>query len=173
VCYTNENPPSPAEYAQALKDKLGTRNLEIIMEPGRAIAANAGILVTRVIDLKPTKHKNFAIVDAAMNDLMRPALYQAWHDIIPVDIREGNTIDYDIVGPICETGDFLGKDHNLNLQANDLLAVRTAGAYGFTMSSNYNSRPRSAEIMADGSNTHLIRQRETIESLFANESPLP
>ncbi|MEF1229439.1 diaminopimelate decarboxylase, partial [Vibrio fortis] len=132
-------------------------DLELIFEPGRAIAANAGVLLTKVEFLKPTEHKNFAIIDAAMNDLMRPALYQAWQDIVPVVPREGEAVTYDLVGPICETGDFLGKDRALVLEEGDLLAVRSAGAYGFVMSSNYNTRSRAAEVMVDGDKTHLVR----------------
>lgn len=174
IQYHDETPPLPAEYAKALSDKLQGRDLEILIEPGRAIAGNAGILVTQVEFLKNNDEKHFAIVDAAMNDLMRPSLYSAWQEIIPVNKKEGGeTQSYDIVGPICETGDFLGKDRELNLAAGDLLAVRSSGAYGFTMSSNYNTRPRVAEIMVDGNQVHVVRERETIESLFANEHVLP
>ena len=173
IQYRDETPPLPAEYAAALSEKLEGRELQILIEPGRAIAGNAGILVTQVEFLKGNGEKNFAIVDAAMNDLMRPALYSAWQDIIPVNKKEGDTQSYDIVGPICETGDFLGKDRDLNITAGDLLAVRSSGAYGFTMSSNYNSRPRVAEIMVDGDKAHVVRERETIESLFSNEKILP
>jgi len=174
IQYSDENPPLPAEYAKTLSDKLIGRNLQLLIEPGRAIAGNAGILVTQVEFLKSNDEKNFAIVDAAMNDLMRPALYSAWQDIIPVTPRkEGQSKCYDIVGPICETGDFLGKDRELNIEAGDLLAVRSSGAYGFTMSSNYNTRPRVAEIMVDGNKVHVVRERETIESLFENENVLP
>ena len=173
IQYRDETPPEPAEYVKALAEKLHDRDLEILMEPGRAIAGNAGILVTQVEFIKSNDEKNFAIVDAAMNDLMRPALYSAWQDIIPVVNKSGEGENYDIVGPICETGDFLGKDRHLNLAAGDLLAVRSSGAYGFTMSSNYNTRPRVAEIMVDGENSHVVRERETIESLYANERLLP
>ena len=173
IQYRDETPPEPAEYVKALAEKLRDRDLEILMEPGRAIAGNAGILVTQVEFIKSNDEKNFAIVDAAMNDLMRPALYSAWQDIIPVVNKSGEGENYDIVGPICETGDFLGKDRHLNLEAGDLLAVRSSGAYGFTMSSNYNTRPRVAEIMIDGENSHVVRERETIESLYANERLLP
>jgi len=171
VRYKDETPPLPSDYTERLFaiDKL--KQYEIIIEPGRAIAANAGILVTEVEYLKHNEHKNFAIVDAAMNDLIRPALYQAWQDIIPVNKQ--TTVkqqDYDIVGPICETGDFLGKQRNLAIQAGDLLAVRSAGAYGFTMSSNYNSRPRVAELLVDGDTVHVIRKRETIDDLMMGES---
>ncbi len=173
IQYRDETPPLPAEYAKALSDKLAGRNLQILIEPGRAIAGNAGILVTQVEFLKNNGEKHFAIVDAAMNDLMRPALYSAWQDIIPVNKKDGRSECYDIVGPICETGDFLGKDRELILDAGDLLAVRSSGAYGFTMSSNYNTRPRVAEIMVDGDKAHVVRERETIESLYANEKILP
>ena len=142
-------------------------------EPGRAICANAGVLLTKVEFLKHTEHKNFAIIDAAMNDLMRPALYQAWQDIVPVTPRDGAAKDYDVVGAICETSDFLGKDRSLALEPNDLLAVRSAGAYGFVMSSNYNTRTRAAEVMVDGNRAHLVRQREELTSLWALESVLP
>ena len=174
ICYQNEQPPEPAVYVQALLEKLADRELEILLEPGRAIAGNAGILVTKVDYLKPTTEKNFAIVDAAMNDLIRPALYSAWQAIIPVQQKtEASSKIWDIVGPVCETGDFLGKQRDLALQAGDLLAVRSSGAYGFTMSSNYNSRPRVAEIMVDGEQAHLIRQRESLESLWAGEQIIP
>jgi len=174
IQYHDETPPLPAEYAKALSDKLQGRDLEILLEPGRAIAGNAGILVTQVEFLKHNDEKYFAVVDAAMNDLMRPSLYSAWQEIIPVTKKEGGeTQCYDIVGPICETGDFLGKDRELNIAAGDLLAVRSSGAYGFTMSSNYNTRPRVTEIMVDGDKVHVVRERETVESLFANEHVLP
>ncbi|ELP4888291.1 diaminopimelate decarboxylase [Vibrio cholerae] len=174
VVYRDELPPKPSEYAKALLDRLERhRDLELIFEPGRAIAANAGVLVTKVEFLKHTEHKNFAIIDAAMNDLIRPALYQAWQDIIPLRPRQGEVQTYDLVGPVCETSDFLGKDRDLVLQEGDLLAVRSSGAYGFTMSSNYNTRPRVAEVMVDGNKTYLVRQREELSSLWALESVLP
>lgn len=174
VVYRDELPPEPSEYAKALLGRLDNhQNLELIFEPGRAIAANAGVLLTKVEFLKHTEHKNFAIIDAAMNDLMRPALYQAWQDIVPVKPREGEAVTYDLVGPICETGDFLGKDRTLVLEQNDLLAVRSAGAYGFVMSSNYNTRTRVAEVMVDGDQVHLVRQREELSSLWALENILP
>ena len=173
IQYHDETPPSPVEYAKALSSKLAGRELQILIEPGRAIAGNAGILVTRVEFLKSNDEKHFAIVDAAMNDLMRPALYGAWQDIVAVNKKEGHSEKYDIVGPICETGDFLGKDRELIIEAGDLLAVRSSGAYGFTMSSNYNTRPRVAEIMVDGDKAYVVRERETIESLYANEKILP
>lgn len=173
IQYRDEKPPLPSEYVEALSKKLGGRDLQILIEPGRAIAGNAGILVTKVEFLKNNDEKHFAIVDAAMNDLMRPALYSAWQDIVPVHKKEGSSQCYDIVGPICETGDFLGKDRDLIIEADDLLAVRSSGAYGFSMSSNYNTRPRVAEIMIDGEKIHVVRERETVASLFANESILP
>ncbi|KOO13027.1 diaminopimelate decarboxylase [Vibrio xuii] len=174
VVYRDELPPQPSEYAKALLGRLENhQDLELIFEPGRAIAANAGVLLTKVEFLKHTEHKNFAIIDAAMNDLMRPALYQAWQDIVPVVPREGEAVTYDLVGPICETGDFLGKDRALVLVENDLLAVRSAGAYGFVMSSNYNTRSRAAEVMVDGKQAHLVRQREELSSLWALENVLP
>ncbi|GAJ73825.1 LOW QUALITY PROTEIN: diaminopimelate decarboxylase [Vibrio sp. JCM 18904] len=174
VVYRDELPPQPSDYAKALLGRLENhQDLELIFEPGRAIAANAGILLTRVEFLKHTEHKNFAIIDAAMNDLMRPALYQAWQDIVPVSPRKGEAQTYDLVGPICETGDFLGKDRALVLQEGDLLAVRSAGAYGFVMSSNYNTRTRAAEVMVDGKQSHLVRQREELTSLWQLEQILP
>ena len=174
VPYNDEEPPHPQEYAKVIRTRLDKLDLEIIMEPGRAIAANAGVLLTKVEYLKPTQEKDFVIVDAAMNDLLRPALYQAEQQIIPLDRRsQGRDGIYDIVGPVCETSDFLGKDRELSIKAGDLLAVRSSGAYGFTMSSNYNSRPRAAEVMVDGDQFHLIRERETVESLYAGEKLLP
>ena len=174
ICYRDEQPPEPADYIQAVLARLGDTSLEIMLEPGRAIVGNAGILVTRVEYLKPTEHKNFAIVDAAMNDLVRPALYGAWQAIIPV--KKDSTapeLVWDIVGPVCETGDFLGKERALKLSQNDLLAVRSSGAYGFTMSSNYNSRPRVVEVMVDGDQIHIVRERETLVQLWQGESVLP
>jgi diaminopimelate decarboxylase len=174
ICYKDEQPPAPADYIQALLARLDGMGFEILLEPGRAIVGNAGILVTQVEYLKPTAHKNFAIVDAAMNDLVRPSLYSAWQDIVPV--RQDSAaplLQWDIVGPVCETGDFLGKDRMLKLAQGDLLAVRSAGAYGFSMSSNYNSRPRAAEIMVDGDQVHLVRARETLAQLWAGEQLLP
>lgn len=174
VPYQDETPPSPAEYAQALSSRLQDKPFEIFMEPGRAIAANAGILLTRVEYLKPTEEKDFAIVDAAMNDLIRPALYQSWQEIVPVDSNSrGQASHYDIVGPVCETGDFLGKNRQLSLSPGDLLAIRSAGAYGFVMASNYNSRPRPAEVMVDGADMYLVRQRETLAELYRGEHLIP
>jgi diaminopimelate decarboxylase len=173
VCYDDEQPPHPDEYAAAITEKLVGYDLTLIFEPGRAIMANAGILVTEVEFLKNNEGRNFAIIDAAMNDLIRPALYQAWQAIIEVEQQERPTATYDIVGPVCETGDFLGKDRSLAIKAGDLLAVRSAGAYGFTMSSNYNSRPRAAEILVDGEQAYVVRARETIEQLWQGETLLP
>ncbi|MCK4493755.1 MAG: diaminopimelate decarboxylase [Methylococcales bacterium] len=175
ICYDHETPPEPKMYVNALLERLGRdHSYEILLEPGRAIAGNAGILVTKVEYLKKTADKNFAIVDAAMNDLVRPALYGAWQNIIPVNIlTDAETALWDIVGPICETGDFLGKDRRLALTVNDLLAIRSSGAYGFTMSSNYNSRPRVAEVMVDNDKQHLVKQRESLKSLWAGEMLLP
>lgn len=174
IRYRDEHPPEPAAYAAALRHLLTNHPYEIILEPGRAIAGNAGILLTRVEHLKHTAHRNFAIVDAAMNDLLRPALYQAKQDIVPVVTdSDAQPLRYDLVGPVCETSDFLGKDRLLALEEGDLLAVRGSGAYGFTMSSNYNSRPRVAEVMVDGKQAFLVRERETVASLFAGESLLP
>ena len=173
IRYKDETPPLPEEQMTALLERLRGRDVEILIEPGRAIVGNAGILLTKVQYLKHNEDKNFAVVDAAMNDLMRPALYGAWQAIEPV--KENKQIAakvYDVVGPICETGDFLGKERELAIEQGDLLAVRSAGAYGFTMSSNYNSRPRVAEIMVDADKHQVIRQRETIEQLFANETVL-
>ncbi|ARB73906.1 diaminopimelate decarboxylase [Pasteurella multocida] len=175
VPYTNENPPHPSEYASALLDKLKAyHELETILEPGRAITANAGILVTKVEYLKHNEDRYFAIVDAGMNDMIRPALYQAYMNIIEVDrtLTRDKAV-YDVVGPICETSDFLGKQRELAIAAGDYLAQRSAGAYGASMSSNYNSRSRTAEVMVDGDQVHLIRRRETLEELWALERLLP
>lgn len=174
ICYKDEQPPEPAEYIQAILARLGKTGFEILLEPGRAIVGNAGILVMQVEYLKPTGHKNFAIVDAAMNDLVRPSLYSAWQEIIPVNLQSNSPeTTWDIVGPVCETGDFLGKDRLLKIAQGDLLAIRSSGAYGFTMSSNYNSRPRLAELIVDGNHLHVIRERETIAQLWTGEHLLP
>ena len=175
VRYRDETPPEPRDYAEALLPLLTGRQIKVYMEPGRAIAANAGVLLTTVEFLKPTAHKNFAIIDAAMNDLIRPALYGAWMDIVPVDPRcdDTPTRDYDVVGPVCETGDFLGKERRLKIQSGDVLAVKSAGAYGFVMSSNYNTRGRAAEVMVDGGKAFVVRRREPVQELFAGESLLP
>ena len=174
IRYSQENPPEPAAYAEVLSRRLAGLQLEILLEPGRAIVGNAGVLLTRVEYLKSNGVKHFAIVDAAMNDLIRPSLYQAWQGILPVHSdSSAPTRCYDVVGPVCETGDFLGKDRDLAIQAGDLLAVRSAGAYGFCMSSNYNSRPRVAELLVDGDRVHLARRRETVADLFQHETVLP
>jgi len=173
VQYRDETPPSIADYVRTLVESINDPSVEILIEPGRAIAANAGVLLTRVEYLKASDAKRFAIVDAAMNDLIRPALYQAWQDIVPVQPRQdGEAAVWDIVGPVCETGDFLGKDRPLNLKAGDLLAVMSAGAYGFTMASNYNTRPRAAEVMVEGDQARLIRPREDWRALFGSEAAL-
>ena len=174
VRYSDEEPPTPSEYVAKVLERLGDRQIALAFEPGRSITANAGVLLTKVEYLKPNPHKNFAIIDAAMNDMIRPALYQAWLNIEAVTPRiEGERKHWDLVGPVCETGDFLGKDRELILQAGDLLSVASSGAYGFTMSSNYNSRGRAAEIMVDGDNFHLIRARESIADLMQGEALLP
>lgn len=174
VCYTDEQPPAPQEYIAAVLEKLGERELKLIFEPGRSIAANAGVMLTRVEFLKQNGDKNFAIIDGAMNDLIRPSLYSAYQEIIPVELREeGETKVWDLVGPVCETGDFLGKDRQLNLQPGDLLAVCSAGAYGFVMASNYNTRPRPAEVMVDDNQAYLVRERETLNDLMRGEQLLP
>lgn len=173
IRYRDEEPPLPADHAAALLEHLRGKPYEILIEPGRAIVGNAGILVTRVELLKQGEDRNFAVVDAAMNDLLRPALYSAWQAIVPVEPRtQGEPRRYDVVGPICETGDFLGKDRELNVEPGDLLAVRSAGAYGFVMSSNYNSRPRAAEVMVDGDRFQVVRWRERLADLYAGESVL-
>jgi len=179
VRYYDEQPPEPDNLVFALMDRLqemGSRyqRMRVIIEPGRSIVANAGLLLTRTLYLKHNEARNFAVVDAAMNDLMRPALYDAWLDIVPVDKDlERDLQSYDIVGPICESGDFLGRDRELALAAGDLLAVMSSGAYGAAMSSNYNTRPRAAEVLVDGDHYHVIRRRETIDDLLAAESLLP
>jgi len=178
IRYRDEQPPAPGEYVAAFLQKLDAhgdryRHLKLLIEPGRAIVGNAGVLLTRVQYLKHAEAKNFAIVDAAMNDLMRPALYDAWQDIMPVLKRVGAAQQYDVVGPVCESGDFLGQDRTLKVQAGDLLAVCSAGAYGASMSSNYNTRPRAPEVMVDGERFHVVRRRETIEELLLPESLLP
>ncbi len=174
IRYRDETPPEPAEYVGAILNRLEDEKYTIFLEPGRSIAGNAGILVTRVEYLKHTPAKCFAIVDAAMNDLLRPALYDAWQDIIPVQKHQdipGQQVD--VVGPVCETGDFLGRERFLSLREGDLLAVRSAGAYGFVMSSNYNSRPRPAEIMVSGDQAYVVRERESVEDLWRGERLLP
>lgn len=174
IRYQDETPPLPSDWASALRDQLASFSGTILVEPGRAIAGNAGILVSRVNYLKFSTEKNFAIVDAAMNDLIRPSLYSAWQDIIPVELNSAEPEHtFDIVGAICETGDFLGKDRPMKLAQNDLLVVRSSGAYGFAMASNYNSRNRAAEVMVDGDQHYCIRERETFDDLVRGESLLP
>ncbi|MBC3256963.1 diaminopimelate decarboxylase [Pseudomonas paralactis] len=173
VRYRDEEPPLIADYIQAVRERIEGRDLTLMFEPGRYIVANAGVLLTQVEYLKHTEHKDFAIVDAAMNDLIRPALYQAWMDITAVTPRDSEARAYDIVGPICETGDFLAKDRQLALEEGDLLAVHSAGAYGFVMSSNYNTRGRTAEVLVDGDQAFEVRRRETVAQLYAGESLLP
>lgn len=173
VRYRDEEPPLVADYIKAIRERVGDRDLALVFEPGRYIVANAGVLLTRVEYLKHTEHKDFAIIDAAMNDLIRPALYQAWMGVSAVTPREGQGRAYDLVGPICETGDFIAKERELNLAEGDLLAVQSAGAYGFVMSSNYNTRGRCAEILVDGDQAFEVRRRETIAELYAGESLLP
>lgn len=173
VRYRDEEPPLAADYIKAVRERLDGRDLALVFEPGRFIVANAGVLLTRVEYLKHTEHKDFAIVDGAMNDLIRPALYQAWMDVSAVQPRDAEPRTYDIVGPICETGDFLAKERNLALAEGDLLAVHSAGAYGFVMSSNYNTRGRAAEVLVDGDQAVEVRRRETVAELFAGESLLP
>jgi diaminopimelate decarboxylase len=165
--------PTVASYLNPLLDKLQGRGLQVVLEPGRRLVGNAGLLLTKIEYLKEGEGKNFAIIDAAMNDLMRPALYEAWHDIDPVVPRTGDRREYDVVGPVCETGDFLGQARPLCVQPGDLLAVMSAGAYGMAMASNYNTRPRAVEVMVDGDAVHVIRQRETIAQLYAGEQVLP
>ena len=173
VQYRDEQPPLAGDYIAAVRERIAGRALALVFEPGRSIVANAGVLLTRVEYLKHTEHKDFAIVDAAMNDLIRPALYQAWMDVVAVQPRDAVARPYDIVGPICETGDFLAKDRKLALAEGDLLAICSAGAYGFVMSSNYNTRGRAAEVLVDGAQSFEVRRRESVQELFAGESLLP
>jgi diaminopimelate decarboxylase len=173
IRYRDENPPALKDYLGRLFQRIGDRRLRILFEPGRSLVGNTGILLTRVEYLKHGAARNFAVIDAAMNDLLRPALYDAWHEVIPVTRRDGPTRHYDIVGPVCESADFLARGRSLALAAGDLLAIMSAGAYGMTMSSNYNSRPRSPEVMVDGATPHLVRDRERAENLFASERLLP
>jgi len=174
VVYDQEEPPTVVSYIGAIKERIADRSLSLSFEPGRSIAANAGVLLTTVEFLKPTEHKNFAIIDAGMNDNIRPSLYQAWQKVLPV--TEATTpadTQWDLVGPVCETGDFLAKDRSLSLQQGDVLALMSSGAYGFTMSSNYNSRCRPIELMVDGAHTYIIRKRETLDDLMLGEQLIP
>lgn len=172
VTYEDENPPHPSVYMHAIRDRIENRELTLILEPGRSITANAGIFVSQTILTKTTQEKHFAVVDGAMNDLIRPSLYDAWHRIIPISIKSSpkeNEKTFDIVGPVCETGDFLGKERKMCLTAGDLIAVQSAGAYGFAMASNYNTRPKPPEILVDQGKVHLIRRREVLNSLWQLE----
>ena len=172
INYGSESPPDITAFTNTLLNRIDERgfdDLEVLLEPGRSLVGNAGILLTQVEYLKTGHDKNFCIVNAAMNDLMRPALYEAYHAIVPIENKPGKAIKYDVVGPVCESGDWLGKDRNLILQEGDILAILSAGAYGFVMASNYNTRGRAAEVMVDGTQAHLVRDRETIDSLFENE----
>ena len=173
IQYQHEPETGPVALIELLKARLAQRGLEVVVEPGRSIVGNAGVLLSEVVALKHGEHKNFAIVDAGMNDLIRPSLYQGWHAITPVVQRDAETLAYDVVGPVCETGDFLGKDRDLSIEEGDVVAVMSAGAYGFVMASNYNSRPRAAELLIDGPNCHVIRRRETISTLVVDEALLP
>jgi len=173
ICYRDETPIEIARYAQAVQSRLAGRHLKLLLEPGRALVGNAALLLTRVEYLKLGTEKSFAVVDAAMNDLMRPALYDAYHDILPVAPHSGEQRAFDVVGPVCESGDFLGKNRYLVLGEGDLLAVMSAGAYGMSMSSNYNTRPRAPEVMVDGEHLFLVRKREEIAQLYALEGVLP
>ncbi|MDG1850963.1 MAG: diaminopimelate decarboxylase [Gammaproteobacteria bacterium] len=173
VQYRDETPPAPQELIHAVRQVLGERPLTLVLEPGRSICANAGVLLTHVNNIKTNGEHRFAIVDAAMNDIIRPALYQAWMDVVPVKVNETAAVHtYDLVGPICETGDFIGRQRELAIDNGDLLAVRSAGAYCFAMSSNYNTRNRAAEVLVDGDQVHLARRRETYEDQLALENPL-
>jgi len=173
IRYRDEEPPAVRDYLHTLFGLLGGRKVRLLFEPGRALVGNAGLLLSRVEYIKHAPAKNFAVVDAAMNDLMRPALYEAWHDIVPVRYGAGGARIYDVVGPVCESGDFLGLGRSLAVQPGDMVAILSAGAYGMSMSSNYNTRPRAAEVMVDGSATHLVRARESVDGLFALERVLP
>jgi diaminopimelate decarboxylase len=173
ICYQDEVPPAIGDYARTLIDLVGKRSQKLLLEPGRALVGNAGILLTRVEYLKHGEEKNFAVVDAAMNDLMRPALYDAWHDVLPVFAGAAGADVYEIVGPVCESGDFLAHDRKLALREGDLLAIMSAGAYGMSMSSNYNTRPRAAEVMVDAARSYVIRERETVDELMSRERLQP
>ncbi len=173
IQYQHERETGPVALRELLKARRAQRGREIVVEPGRSIVGNAGVFLSEVVALKHGEHKNFAIVDAGMNDLIRPSLYQGWHAITPVVQRDAETLTYDVVGPVCETGDFLGKDRDLSIEEGDVVAVMSAGAYGFVMASNYNSRPRAAELLVNGRNCHVIRRRETIATLMVDEALLP
>jgi diaminopimelate decarboxylase len=173
IRYRDETPPPVAEYAKSVIKTLGNRKHKLLFEPGRLLTGNAGVLLSEVLYLKHGQDRNFAVVDAAMNDLMRPALYEAWHDVLPLRSTPTGGRVYDIVGPVCESGDFLARDRQLSVNAGDLIAIASAGAYGMSMSSNYNTRPRAAEVMVDGDRVYPIRDRETIAQLLAPEHRLP
>ena len=173
MLFRSEEPPTPTDYLKPLLACFAGREEALCFEPGRSLVGNAGLLLTRIEYLKPGVEKNFAIIDAAMNDLARPALYDAYHEIVAVTPRDLPATRYEVVGPICESGDFLGHDRELSVAPGDLLALLSAGAYGMTMSSNYNTRPRAAEVLVDGDTVHLIRERETLEHLLKGERPLP
>ena len=173
IRYRDEAPPAVKDYLGRLFERLGKREMRILFEPGRSLVGNTGLLLTRIEYLKHGGAKSFVVTDAAMNDLLRPALYDAWHEVLPVTRRNGPAQRYDIVGPVCESADFLARARTLTVAAGDLLAIMSAGAYGMTMSSNYNSRPRPAEVMVDGKTAHLVRDRESTENLFASERLLP
>ena len=173
ICYSDETPPNFADYAEAMRKKMAGRNIKMVFEPGRALVGNAGVLLTKVEYLKHTEAKNFAIVDAAMNDLMRPALYDAYHEIKVVREHDSKSQSFDVVGPVCESGDFIAKNRSLKLKENDLICIMSAGAYGMSMSSNYNSRGRAAEVMVDRDKIFEIRTREKSSDLFKLEKKIP
>ena len=176
ISYGEETPPDITAFTNTLLDRVAERgfgHLDVVLEPGRSLVGNAGVLLTKVEYLKPGAEKNFCIVDAAMTELMRPALYEAYHGIVPVETKAVKSSTYDVVGPVCESGDWLGKDRDLAVEEGDLLAILSAGAYGFVMASNYNTRPKPAEIMVDGKNAYVIRARENMKDLFAHEMVLP
>jgi diaminopimelate decarboxylase len=176
ISYSDETPPDITEFTNTLLNHVAERgfgHLDVVLEPGRSLVGNAGVLLTTVEYLKPGVEKNFCIVDAAMTELMRPALYEAHHGIVPVQTKQTKSLVYDVVGPVCESGDWLGRDRQLAVDEGDLLAILSAGAYGFVMASNYNTRPKPAEIMVDGKNAFVIRRRENTQELFSTESVLP
>ena len=176
ISYSDETPPDITEFTNTLLNHVAERgfaHLDIVLEPGRSLVGNAGVLLTTVEYLKPGAEKNFCIVDAAMTELMRPALYEAYHSIVPIQTKAVKSATYDIVGPVCESGDWLGRDRTLAVEEGDLLAILSAGAYGFVMASNYNTRPKPAEIMVDGKDVYVIRARENVANLFASETVLP
>jgi diaminopimelate decarboxylase len=176
ISYGDETPPDITEFTNILLNRVAERgfgHLDVVLEPGRSLVGNAGVLLTKVEYLKPGIEKNFCIVDAAMTELMRPALYEAHHGIVPVKTKPGKALTYDVVGPVCESGDWLGRDRQLAVEEGDLLVILSAGAYGFVMASNYNTRPKPAEIMVDGKNVYVIRKRENTKDLFASETVLP